>query len=264
MGRFARIGIDWIRLLLVNPMLIRFFIPWITSLKDERTPLKDGKPWITFEAEEWLNSFLDKKMSVFEWGSGGSTIFLSRRVKKLVSVEHDPDWYKQVKIVLKKNNISNCKCLLIEPERTVDMKTNPSNPLSYASSLQTYEGMSFETYAKSIEPFPDESFDLVLIDGRARPSCVFHAISKVRLGGFLMLDDSDRKSYQIGENLLVNWKRADFFGPCPYSINFRQTTVWKKAKLAEEESLIGEKYCFSDHYAMQYHGFLEWRKLGFR
>lgn len=222
-----RVGAIWARLLLANPKSIRFFIPWIASLRADRNPLKDKNPWITFEAKEWLESFLNHNMTVFEWGSGGSTIFIAKRVKKLISVEHYRDYYQLVAQSLKKNNISNCEYLLKEPEPTA-RQSNFMDSKGYASGLPEYKNMSFENYVKSIESFPDENFDLVFIDGRARPSCIFHALSKVHPGGFLMLDNSEREEYQMAKDLLVDWVQKDFFGPGPYNTTFWQTTVWKK------------------------------------
>jgi len=230
---FFRALFNWILLLVINPSSIRLFIPWVISLKRDQSPLKDNRPWITFKSLEWLETFLSsncKKTIIFEYGSGGSTIFLARRIKKLISVEHDKKWYRLVSKALMENNISNCEYLLIQPEVTNNKKVNIlKHNIKYTSADPNYLGMTFETYVKSIESFPDNSFNLVFIDGRARPFCILHAIPKVRPGGFLMLDNSERGWYQeVINKYLFNWKRIDFFGPGPYNSYFWQTTVWKK------------------------------------
>ncbi len=61
--------------------------------------------------------------------------------------------------------------------------------------------MSFEKYVRSIDRFIDKSLDLVIIDGRARLSCITHALKKIRPGGYLMLDDSERERYIIRQHL---------------------------------------------------------------
>ena len=76
-------------------------------------------------------------------------------------------------------------------------------------------------------PYPDGHFDLVIVDGRARPSCVFHAMSKVRAGGYLMLDDTDRQRYEEAMSLLAGYKRTDLFGIAPSATRFWQTSVWQ-------------------------------------
>jgi len=213
--------------LLSNPRLIKFVIPWATSnLMPDRSPLKDEAPWVTFEAKEWLKEFLGREMTIFEYGSGGSTTFFSKRVSTTISVEHDHAWYRHVSETLKEKNISNCNCLLLEPQPGLDGTSNFADPESFAS--REYANMNFEAYVKSIDSFPDESFDLVFIDGRARPSCILRAVTKIRPGGFLMLDNSDRPYYLRGKELLVNWQRTDFFGPWPYGRYFWQTSIWKK------------------------------------
>ena len=232
------VGITWICLLLANPKKIRFLIPWVASLRSN--PLKDENVWIIFEAKEWLESFLNPNMTVFEWGSGGSTISIVKRVKKLVSVEHNRDWYCSVQRILKEKHITNCEYLLVEPEPFFSL-SNFMDPKNYASGSPKYKNMSFENYAKSIESFPNEHFNLIIIDGRARPSCILHAMPKVKSqGGFIMLDNSERLEYQIGKDLLIDWEHTDFFGPGPYGIRFWQTTIWKKPVHEKEQD--GEKY----------------------
>lgn len=81
---------------------------------------------------------------------------------------------------------------------------------------------------KSIDAFPDRSFDLIFVDGRARSSCIFHARNKVKPGRFLMLDNSERNYYSFGKELLIDWERKDFFGPGPYGRYFWQTTIWRR------------------------------------
>lgn len=215
----------WIRALLNRPQLLQFYIPWVTLLKNGHSSIKDGNPWITFEAWKWLQSFLTCNMTVFEYGSGGSTIFIAKRVKKLISVEHDHDWYQTVSKNLKERKISNCEYLLREP---TFVSHNNKRSLTYTSCVPKYANMSFKSYVKSIDIFPDESLDLVIVDGRARSYCMLHSLSKLRSGGFLMLDNSDTYNYKMCEDLLIDWEQTNFFGPGLYASRFWQTTIWKK------------------------------------
>lgn len=71
----------------------------------------------------------------------------------------------------------------------------------------------------------------MFVDGRARNLCILHAAHKVRLGGYLMLDNSDRLEYQSGIDLLRKWERTDFFGPGMDGVGGTvcwQTTVWRQ------------------------------------
>ena len=51
--------------------------------------------------------------------------------------------------------------------------------------------MSFQNYASAIDQFGAHSFDLVLVDGRSRPSCFKHAVPCVAPNGYIVLDNSD-------------------------------------------------------------------------
>ena len=208
---------------------MKFFPHWLNSVLLSHTSLKDHVPWITFEATKWLIRYLTTNMRVFEYGSGGSTIFLSKRVHELISVEHDRDWYITVLNELAKENVTNCKIMLKEPELDIFNKTDPSNPKSFLSSVSTYQGYNFKNYAMIINEYADESFDLVIIDGRARPACIASALPKIRPGGYLILDNSERKRYYQGRNLLKDWEVKEFYGVGPYCYNLWGTTIWKKS-----------------------------------
>jgi hypothetical protein len=176
---------------------------------------------------EWIDNYLKKDMIVFEWGSGGSTIYLSKKVKKIISIEHDPEWYGVVSRTIKDNGISNCECVLKEPTVSKNSKLEVPATKNYLSGVETYMGFDFKDYCKTIESFPDRFFNLVLVDGRARPSCIFHALNKILAGGCLILDDSEKTEYLPAINMLKEkWTRKDFFGPGPYTSRFWQTSIF--------------------------------------
>ncbi len=76
----------------------------------------DRTPWLTYRATKWLDSYLKPGMKVFEYGSGGSTVFLAQRVKRVFSVEHSLQWYQVVAETLKELKMSNVVYVLKEPE----------------------------------------------------------------------------------------------------------------------------------------------------
>ncbi len=59
--------------------------------KETITPL----PILT-EAATILMKAITRQKEVFEFGSGGSTLWMSKFVKKLVSIEDDSTWYKRI------------------------------------------------------------------------------------------------------------------------------------------------------------------------
>lgn len=216
----------WLPRFKKNPKTIKYLYPWISSFI--KPSYKSGIPLMVFEVTEWLNSFLTKEMTVFEWGSGGSTIFFAKRVKKIISVECHQKWYDLISQLLEKNNLLNCEYLF----RTY-REPNADTPEDYISDSRKNRGRDIGEYCRAIDSYPNNFFDLVIIDGAQRHTCMKHAIPKVRLGGYLLLDDSDAPAYLRNVGLLKGWKQKDFFGPKPAHENTKMkkllpTTIWQK------------------------------------
>jgi hypothetical protein len=201
-----------------DPRSFRYALPLARTLVRGRSALDDGVPWMTFRAIAWLRSYLRPELHVFEYGSGGSTIFLASRVTELVSVEHDLDWYATTERKLADLGL-HCTYLLREPRSEADERFGSTDP--------AYRGMSFEPYVKAIDAYDDGTFDLVIVDGRARPACAIRAIPKVRPGGYLLLDDSDRPYYGAAIEALRHYARTDLPGAVPYSTTIGTTSIWR-------------------------------------
>lgn len=209
--------------------LLKYLPIWLIKLNSN--PLSDKKPWIPFSGFKYLKRIVKKHMVIFEYGSGGSTLFFSKRVKYVISVEHDKVWYLKVKKIIELSKCNNCEIFLREPRINREgSKYDFSDLGSYTSSDDAYKNMSFESYAKTINLYPDFYFDIIFIDGRSRPSCVKHAVNKLKVNGYLILDNSDIKVYKKIYEYLDNmhWKKLDFLGPGPYVQGFWQLTSWKK------------------------------------
>ena len=82
-------------------------------------------------------------------------------------------------------------------------------------------------YVNSINSYPDNHFDLVLVDGLDRNDCCAAAVNKIKRGGYLMLDDSGRKQYQEALELLSSYIRIDFNGLKSPEKTLSTTTIWK-------------------------------------
>jgi hypothetical protein len=188
---------------------------WIDSMRGDYL-VTEGRPWITFDATEWLDKWLPVDARVFEYGSGGSTLFWLARGARCVSVEHDAGWFDQVRARVPVG--AQVDLRLVPPERdAAGCVLDPSDPDSYRSGDAALRTCSFHRYVSQIDEFPDEAFDIVFIDGRARPSCIKHSVPKVRRGGLLVLDNADREYYLQGTSaLLREYDRERFHGvgPC--------------------------------------------------
>jgi hypothetical protein len=60
----------------------------------------DPLPWITYPAIDFLSQFDFSEASVFEWGSGFSTLWWSKRCKQIASVESNSPWAPYIKRLL--------------------------------------------------------------------------------------------------------------------------------------------------------------------
>jgi predicted O-methyltransferase YrrM len=192
---------------------------YLRSLLPGHSPLADAIPMMTFDAIAWLRAYLLPHMHIFEYGSGGSTVFFTRRVERLVSIEHDPEWYARTKERLGMANPDRLTYVLRLPE--------PGSAEVFGSTDARYRDMSFESYVRAIDDYPDASFDLASVDGRARSACLTRAVRKVKPGGFVLLDNSDRDEYMSAMTELERFERTDFRGLAPYSTDICQTSVWE-------------------------------------
>lgn len=201
---------------------------WRRCLTGDADALKDQQPWITFSAIRFLDRFLTREMRVFEYGTGGSTLYFARRVGQIVSVEHDKIWLDRVADAMADNGLRNWTHRLIPPEEGGSHPhQDPADADSYASSDPSLRERSFRQYASEIDGYGDGYFDLVLVDGRARPSCFKHAVGKVRGGGWVLWDNTDRPHYRKGMDLAPpEYRLVDFPGPSPYVPFFTRTTGW--------------------------------------
>jgi len=191
------------------------------------TPGEQGTlplPWINYRAIEHLDNLISPGTRIFEYGSGASTAYWVKRGCVVTSVEHDRDFFGKIGAETGRH----AAVVLLEPKA----ERNPSDhaPASLHSFHSSdFPGFSFEDYVRFIDRFPDESFDLILIDGRARPSCINSAVGKVKRGGVLVLDNSDRKHYlEEAAVLLQNWPRKTFRGAVRGLVHQEQTTVFRR------------------------------------
>ena len=64
-------------------------------------------PWLVSESISFLDEILTKDMKVLEFGSGGSTLFFSKRVNWVLSYESNLEWFDVVSETLKRKEFLN-------------------------------------------------------------------------------------------------------------------------------------------------------------
>lgn len=210
--------------------VLRDYLPWRRSLSSGRGPMDHALPWVTFEATRLLLRILRPNMRVFEYGSGGSTLFFAKAVREVFTVEHDRAWFEVVQERVRALALHNVRLRLVEPERAEAPTPREAwDPDRYRSADERFGNHQFERYARAIDDYPGDSFDVILIDGRARPSCLKHALPKLAPAGHLVLDNSEREYYASAMALVPRtFRRIETHGPVPFLKKFGRTTIWRR------------------------------------
>ena len=137
-------------------------------------------------------------MSVFEYGSGGSTLFFARRVRTVISTEDNAAWIEKVRRRLTELSLKNVEL----QHHEFDFK----NPKEFENSA----------YLNSIPP---QKFDVIVVDGAeeivpVRPNCFYHAENFINPGGIIVVDDSWRYPELRRKNRAVGHRIFKSVGPC--------------------------------------------------
>lgn len=184
---------------------------------------KDGyTPWYTYPAIDFLKDILKPEHKVIEYGSGYSTLFYSKRVKELFTVEHDLDWAKKIVSIDPSLEIKVCvsNCRPIEEsipkikefiQNFKQIRSNhPDHDLKHGLNNNDFAG-----YASMIYSHPKGYFDVVVVDGMARSLCGYLAVEMIKDDGIIILDNSDRWHYNNLQRYFVDqgFGRIDFWGP---------------------------------------------------
>ena len=156
------------------------------------------QPYLNDNVVERLGKLVQPDFKVFEFGTGGSTIWFANRVAELVSVEHDPTWFE----ILSRGFVE-------------DFGEVPAHvTLIMASPKTIRRGLSLNLkkwpipeFAQRIRSFPNDYFDLILVDGHEpRGRCLLNSKDKVKVGGTIVLDDSQREDYLPAIKELSDWQ----------------------------------------------------------
>jgi len=143
-------------------------------------------------------------------------------------VEHDPVWFDIVKSHLGQD--SQQQIFLIPPDAVpVNNSTDPSDPFSYRTTHADagFESATFKNYVSFIDRYPDHYFDVILIDGQARASCVYHALPKLSQSGLLIIDNSNVEAYLARViPLLSQFSRVSYKGLAPIDGALSQTDLF--------------------------------------
>ena len=72
-----------------------------------KPPVELELPWFSYAAIDFLEKYLRLEMRVFEFGSGGSTLFFAQRCKSVTGVEDNAHWCEIVAAKIARLGIKN-------------------------------------------------------------------------------------------------------------------------------------------------------------
>lgn len=178
-------------------------IGWFNAFDTRQAVDGDGNPlpWVTYSFIDFIKDRLNQNLSIFEFGSGNSTLFYAKNVKKVVSVEHDEAWYKHIVA----NKAPNATMIYEKLEKNGDY-----------SKKATSTG---------------EKFDIIIVDGRDRVNCCKNSVEALSEIGVMVLDDSERLVYDEARKFMAaqGFKELPFTGISPGLFYAKCTTIFYKA-----------------------------------
>lgn len=201
------------RELLVHPDAVAT-LSWLT--RDRKLTNWDlGEPWWNPLAISYLAAHLKRGDRVWEWGSGGSTVWLVEHGAKVTSIEEDVEWAAKVQ--------ERC------PAADVRFVGGSEHGVLRSRQWEVSEKF-FDDCVSAIDEEPDESVAVVIVDGRCRLDCVRHAVPKVREGGLIALDDSEQPFLSFAPFIpeLDGWQVVKKGGFKRRSLVFTETTFLHK------------------------------------
>jgi hypothetical protein len=167
--------------------------------------------WMNEREKAVIEKYLNPEVTMMEWGSGGSTVEFSKQVKKYYSVEHNLEWYHQVRQAIPSNV-------------TLFYKPNTELPEDYSQA----EYKHYKEYLDVVYEIGDK-FDVVLIDGRARRLCALKVIPYLKPDSIIIIHDwCTRPSYYC---VLDYYDLVDKVDDTPQTIaSFRLKPNWHEVK----------------------------------
>ena len=178
---------------------------WKKSLKSKAPVDNSGEPlpWYCYPFIHFLNQRLEEldatELRVFEYGSGNSTLWWSKRVAHVTSVEDHNEWYDRI-IQQKPDNVS----------------------YNLAAGKPDY----IQCVAHQ-----DVDFQIIIVDGSHREDCINVALNKLTDDGVVILDNSELDSVQKGIATLKTegFRQIEFFGLGPVNGHPWGTSVFYRA-----------------------------------
>jgi hypothetical protein len=149
-----------------------------------------------------LDSFINKKIIIFEWGSGYSTIYYAQYLRKKGaefewhSIDNNQAWYEKIKLnVMKKNLRAYVQIYLKKfPSFWEKPMWGPIPPACGAFSPKSENEKTYVEFPKLL----NNKFDILIVDARFRRHCIQTAKEVLQPEGIVILHDAQKMHYHIG------------------------------------------------------------------
>jgi precorrin-6B methylase 2 len=170
---------------------------WIRSLWNRKPQDGDGQPlpWYSYPSIHFLAS-RPAPATVFEYGSGNSTLWWAKRANRVVSVEDDVQWHGYV---------------------------SKSAPANVTYTLAT----TADEYVNSLTG----RHNLIVVDGSHRERCISSAIEHLTDCGVLVVDNSDwpHLAESLSQAERAGFRRIEFYGLAPCNGHPHGTSILYRA-----------------------------------
>ena len=167
-----------------------------------QSPLDLQLPWWSLSSIHYVEKKIPDSSKVFEWGSGGSTLFLGENFHSVNSIEHDTKWFEEVNLKVSQSKLASIQLKLAE------------------INLDNQEAFENCAYLRAL----DHEVDFVVVDGEdhfgpdstwsARTSCFQRAQKFISKGGIILVDDSWRYPEIRNLSRAKNIEVHEGIGPC--------------------------------------------------
>ncbi|WP_096175574.1 class I SAM-dependent methyltransferase [Cohaesibacter sp. ES.047] len=168
------------------------------SLLTGRSIDQDGNPipWMNYAMVGFLKERLSSNMTMFEYGSGYSSLFFASYCRSVLSLEHNRDFYELFHGQARANN---------------DIRL-------VGDSIEDYCGFIKEG---------DTLYDVIVIDGLHRNECAKQCLDNLTPNGVILFDDINEYAWDEGIRHLkeIGFKQLTMGGLKPQSYAGASTSV---------------------------------------
>jgi hypothetical protein len=157
------------------------------SIHDAPEMARMDLAWWSYPAMRRVEEFLADRPGarIFEYGAGASTAWLAKRAGQVDSVEHDAQWVEFVRELL--GDTPGVKLHAVP--------ATPATPETVIRSERTgHTDLDFADYVATIDRIGG-TFDLIVVDGRARVDAFRRALDHLAEDGVVVFDNIKRKRY---------------------------------------------------------------------